>query len=131
MSITYIDIKETNKQKEANMSITKAQLKKLRTDMNKLLNDAGLGEFEFNVGNMSYGAEYVDIKVEAKLKGGKSKKETQLESMLSIYNLQVKGRNGEKLVGYNSRSYKYPFQYYDAKGTGYKCSLEDAKVIFR
>jgi hypothetical protein len=45
------------------MSITKAQLKVLRTEMQAALNNAGITGFQLEVGNMSFSATTVNIKV--------------------------------------------------------------------
>lgn len=114
-------------------SFDKAACQSLRSEMNALLTKYGVdANLEFTVGNMRFLQESVEIKVSAKVKGGKAKTDVALERMAKIMNLSLEVRSGKKLVAYNSRSYKYPFVYLNSiDGKRYKCSEAQAQVYFK
>ena len=116
------------------MSITKAQLKTLRTEMQAVLNKAGLG-FELTVGNMSFSATEVNIKVKGVVKTAsgavaETPADRMLKAKVAALGLKMVGRKGEKLVEYKSTRYKYPFGYVTVRGANYKCSETQAKAMF-
>lgn len=112
------------------MSITKAQLRTLRTEMQAALDKAGITDFEFEIGNMRYGADEVDIKVKGKLKGVTTTTDRLFQQKVAEHGLQMIGRKGETLTGYAPSRPKYPFSYTTVRGARYKCSAEQAKAIF-
>ena len=112
------------------MAITKAQLRTLRTEMQAALDKAGITDFEFEVGNMRYGADEVDIKVKGKLKGVDTASDRLFDVKRAEHGLKMIGRKGETLTGYTPSRYKYPFSYTTVRGARYKCSVEQAKEIF-
>lgn len=110
----------------------KATLTALRCEMSTVLEKYGIkAGVEFEVGNMRFSEAEVDIKVKAKVKGVKTRTDAILEMAAKnagITNLQ--NSRGEKLVGYNSRSYKYPFIYETSNGKKFKCTEQSAKIKF-
>ena len=112
------------------MSITKAQVNTLRAEMHAALDKAGITDFKLEVGNMRYGADEVTIKVAGKLKGVKTVTDRTFEQKVKEYGLKKTGAKGQKLVAYTPSRYKYPFSYVTVRGARYKCSVEQARVIF-
>lgn len=112
------------------MSITKAQLRTLRTEMQAALDKAGITDFEVEVGNMRFGADEVDIKVKGKLKGVTTTTDRLFQQKVAEYGLKLTGTKGETMTGYTPSRPKYPFSYTTVRGTRYKCSVEQAKAIF-
>lgn len=104
----------------------------LRNELNAVLQKFGAdANLEFTVGNMKFSDQSVEIKVAAKVIGGKSVADKNLEYASKAYGLSTEPRNGKRLVGYNSRSYKYPFVYLNLlDGKRYKCSEVAAKNYF-
>ncbi len=116
------------------MSITKAQLKTLRTEMQAALNKAGLG-FQFDVGNMRFTSTEVNIKVTGTVQSAdgavvKTAADRMFEAKVAALGLKMVGRKGEKLVEYKASRYKYPFGYVTVRGARYKQSEAQAKVMF-
>lgn len=108
----------------------KATLKALRTEMQAVLDKFG-ANLEFEVGNMRFSDAEVDIKVKAKVKGAVTRTDKQLELYAKLAGItNFSNARGEKLVKYNSRSYKYPFVYEAADGKMYKCDERTAKIKF-
>jgi len=93
-----------------------------------------LGEnanLEFIIGNMKFLDESAEIKLTAKVKGGKTAEEKSAEKMAKLLGLTTEPRNGKQLVKYNPRSYKYPFVYKNLlDGKNYKCDEHRAKLYF-
>ena len=131
MLLTIVYKSKLNKaKKDINMSITTAQLKTLRTEMQAALDKAGLSNFNLEVGAMRYGTDEVTVKVIGKLKGVTTKTDRVFEEKVVEYGLQKVGPKGEVLTGYKPSRYKYPFSYTSARGARYKCTVEQAKAIF-
>lgn len=108
---------------------TPTKLKVLRAAMQKALEEAGIEDITFEIGNCRYDDGEATFKVAAKLDGVKSRKDVALEKQMKIYGLKEEGRDGAKLVSYNSRSYKYPFVY-EKGGKRWKCGSDQAKYLF-
>ncbi len=110
----------------------KTNLKALRSEMEALLNKYGVNSnLEFSVGNMKFSEGDVEIKVNAKVKGAKTFSNVMLETRAASMGLKLTNSYGDKLVDYNTRSYKYPFVYLSAKdGKRYKCDETMAKLRF-
>jgi hypothetical protein len=110
----------------------KTNLKALRSEMEALLNKYGVNSnLEFLVGNMKFSEGDVEIKVNAKVKGAKTLSNVILETRAEALGLKLTNSRGDKLVDYNTRSYKYPFVYLAAKdGKRYKCDETMAKLRF-
>ena len=106
---------------------------KLRVEMQKVL-DKFAEEIGMTivVGNMKFSPESVEIKLDAKIIGGKSLKERALSAdlkwALQYYNFQEE-KNGMRLVAFNRRQYKYPF-IYEKDGKKFKCGEDFAKMAF-
>jgi hypothetical protein len=116
------------------MSITKAQLKTLRIEMQAALNKAGLG-FEFEVGNMSFNPTTVNIKVTGTVKSAngtvaETPADRDFAEKIATLGLKMIGPKGEKLTEYKASRYKYPFGYVTARGARFKQSEAQAKVMF-
>jgi hypothetical protein len=116
------------------MSITKAQLKTLRTEMQAALDNAGL-DFKLSVGNMSFTATTVNIKVAGIVKSSDGVVATTpadrlFEERVAALGLKMIGAKGEKLVGYSVSRYKYPFSYVTVRGARYKQTEAQAKAMF-
>jgi hypothetical protein len=111
------------------MAITKAQLRTLRTEMQAALDKAGIADFEFEVGNMRFCTDEVDIKVKGKLAGVTTTTDRLFQQKVAEHGLKLTGLKGETLTGYTARL-KYPFSYTTVRGARYKCSAQQAKAIF-
>ena len=110
----------------------KATLKSLRAEMQEVMNKYAVkANLEIEVGNMSFSSAEVSIKVNAKVKGAVTMTDRNFNfQALSIGITEFKNANGDQLVKYNSRSYKYPFVYAKADGKMYKCDAAQAKRLF-
>ena len=65
------------------------------------------------------------------VKGATTRADTVLLSIMNAYKLKKTASNGDTLVQYNSRSYKYPFVFRKAAdGKLYKLDAEMAKIRF-
>ena len=116
------------------MSITKAQLKTLRIEMQAALDKAGLG-FELEVGTMRFSTTTVDIKVAGTVKSAdgtavKTPADRLFAEKIAALGLKMIGPKGEKLTEYKVSRYKYPFGYVTARGARFKQSEAQAKVMF-
>lgn len=109
----------------------KVTLKAFRSEMQALLDKFG-ANIQFEVGNMRFSESEVDIKVKAKIKGATTRTDKQLELYAKIAGVtKFENDRGDKLVGYNSRSYKYPFIYLNGlDGKRYKCDERTVKMKF-
>ena len=109
----------------------KVTLKALRSEMQAVLDKFG-ANIEFEVGNMRFSDAEVDIKVKAKIKGAATRTDKQLELYAKMAGVtKFENDRGDKLVGYNSRSYKYPFIYVNGlDGKRYKCDERTVKMKF-
>jgi hypothetical protein len=107
-------------------------LKALRNEMQALLTKYGVdSNIEFSVGNMKFSDAEVEIKVSAKIVGAKTFSNTMLETVASSLGLVMKNGIGDELVDYNTKAYKMPFVYLNARdGKRYKCSESTAKIRF-
>ena len=112
------------------MSITRAQLRTLRTEMQAALDKAGITDFELTVDSMRYGATDVTVKVQGKLKGVTSTSDALFQRKVAEYGLKLTGVKGQTLTGYKPSRPKYPFSYTTVRGAQYKCTIEQAKAIF-
>ena len=104
----------------------------LRNEMSALLSKYGIdSNLEFEVGNMKFSANEVEIKVKAKVKGAKTLTNVILESRAAALGLKLKNKFGDELVDYNTRAPKMPFVYINAAdGKRYKCDERVAKMRF-
>jgi len=108
----------------------KATLNALRSEMQAVLDKFG-ANLEFEVGSMRFSDAEVDIKVKAKVKGVVTRTDRILEAAAKSEGItKFVNAKGDKLVGYNSRSYKYPFIYETANGKKYKCAASQARMLF-
>jgi hypothetical protein len=118
------------------MSITKAQLKTLRIEMQAALNKAGITGFQLEVGNMSFTATDVNIKVKGVVKTANGKvaktaNDTMFEQRVKQLGLKMISGDGKyTLTGYKASRYKYPFTMKGPQGGNYKCSEFQAKSLF-
>lgn len=112
------------------MAITKEQLRVLRTEMQAALNKAGIKNFDLEVGAMRFGADEVTIKVMGKLKGVATATDRVFERKVAELGLQLTNAKGQRLTGYTPSRWKYPFSYVSNRGARYKCSEEQARVLF-
>lgn len=111
-------------------SFDKATLRALRSEMDALLEKYGKKTgLEFEVGNMRFSDAEVDIKVKAKISGAKSRAESQIETFAKMYGLKMTNSKGDRLVEFKSSNRKYPF-IFERNGKRYKCSDEQAKMLF-
>lgn len=110
----------------------KTSLKALRAEMQALLSKYGVeSNVEFTVGNMKFSEAEVEIKVSAKIVGAKTLSNTILESRAAALGLKLKNALGDELVDYNTKAYKMPFVYLNARdGKRYKCDERMAKMRF-
>lgn len=107
----------------------KKNLRILREKMNEVLKEYGPEGVEFEVGNIKFSATDCEIKVKAKIEGAQTFEDAILLSRVKALGLKMEGKFGEKLVSYNSRSYKYPFVY-EKGGKRWKCNEFQAKRLF-
>ena len=109
----------------------KTTLQNIRRELNEVLQKyAEANGMEMCVGNIKFSDGDFEAKVSAKIKGAKSTTDKILESVMKSRGLKEIGAGGRKLVGYNSRSYKYPFVYEQA-GKRFKCTTEAAVSYFK
>ena len=104
-------------------------LNALRAEMEAVLAKYGVdANLEFTVGKMTFAEAEVDIRVNAKVKGGKTFADTVLESRVKALGL-VMEKNGMKLVRYDTKKFKFPF-IYEKNGKLFKTSEDHAKFLF-
>lgn len=104
----------------------------LRAEMSALLKKFGVDtNLEFEVGNMKFSESEVEIKIKAKVAGAKTRTNVILESRVAALGLKMKNSAGDELVDYNTKAYKMPFVYLNARdGKRYKCDENSAKMRF-
>lgn len=107
-------------------------LKTLRAEMQALLSKYSIDtNIEFSVGNMKFSDAEVEIKVKAKIAGAKTFSNVILETQVAALGLKMKNAVGDELVDYNTKAYKMPFVYLNARdGKRYKCDERSAKIRF-
>ena len=89
----------------------------------------------FHVGNMKFGDESVDIKIEAKVEGGSTMKEQKLMANLLQFarhdGLSMAIVDNKQLIGYSTQAHKMPYIYRDIiTGKLYKCNKDMARRRF-
>lgn len=95
-------------------TFNKAQLKALRTAMQKALDEAGLDGMTIEVGNCSYSGGEATYKVKVLLDGAETQEQQDLQFYAKTFGLDlnkthtVQGKT-LKLSGYNSRARKTPY----------------------
>lgn len=121
------------------MSITKARLKVLRSEINAALAKAGITDFAFDVGTMRFTATSVKMTltgnyvVKSQTFGDAVTAPVVtaiLAAKVKEHGLKMVGNKGQKLTGYKPSRYKFPFSYTTVRGAQYKCTVEQAKAIF-
>jgi hypothetical protein len=107
-------------------------LKMLRLEMQALLTKYGADmNIEFNIGNMKFSESEVEIKVSAKIAGAKTFTNVILESRVAALGLKMTNSLGDQLVDYNTKAYKMPYVYLNARdGKRYKCDERSVKIRF-
>lgn len=109
----------------------RANLKNVREDISAILSkyakDNGIA---IKIGNISFSAGSFTTKMEAVVLGAETIDETILKQIMAIKNLSKTSKCGKTLVGYNSRSGKYPF-IFESAGKKFKCSEFNAKMYFQ
>ena len=109
----------------------RSNLKNLRAEMQAVLEKYGVSaNLEIEVGNMKFSDAEVEIKVKAKVKGAKTFSNTILETRIASLGLKMTNSVGDKLVDYNTRSWKMPYVYETANGKRYKCDEASVKMWF-
>ena len=112
-------------------SFDKATLRALRSEMEAVLEKYGKkAGVQFTVGNMRFSDAEVDIKVNAKVQGAKTRTDAMLEMIVKNEGLKMTNTRGDRLVAYKSRSPKYPFVYESRDGKRYKTTTAQAKMLF-
>lgn len=117
-------------------NIDKDACRTLRADLQALIDNSGLFEnLNIQIGNMKFTNSSVEMKASATILGAKTAKEDTIDRHLvyfaKVNNLTLEPRNNKKLVGYNSRSHKYPYLYENmVDGKRYKCDEYTAKRYF-
>jgi hypothetical protein len=108
----------------------KANLKNIREDISAILSSyAKENGIEIKIGNISFNEGSFTTKMEAKVKGAKTKDDAVLDFMMATKGLNKTSKCGKTLVAYNTRGKAYPFIYEDA-GKKYKCTELTAKMYF-
>ena len=105
----------------------RATLRQLRIDLQKVLDNFD-PSVEFQIGNMSFTSTTVSMKIEAKIAGAVTPKDSMLDMMIASNKL-VKSKNGAELVEYNARRHKYPYTYTKA-GKRWKASQSIVNMMF-
>lgn len=109
----------------------KVNLRAVREDLNAILSKyATENGLEINIGNISFNAGSFSAKMEAKVKGVKTKEDSVLEFMMATKGLNKTSKCGKTLVAYNTRGKAYPFIYEDA-GKKFKCDEMTARMYFK
>ena len=114
------------------MKLTRQKMVTLRSDINALLEDAGLAGVEMSLGNGSYTESEAHFKLNIKVAGVKSSTERDLVTFGQLDNINVfaTGPKGQKLVEYHSKKRKYPYIYETVRGARYKASAQSARNLF-
>jgi hypothetical protein len=108
----------------------KATASALRSELNAVLAKYGAdANLEFNIGTIRFGVSDAKMQIETKVKGAVSREDRVISNLIASYDLKEIGRNGEKLVSYNSRAHRYPV-IYSHGGKKYKTSIEHMKFLF-
>jgi len=108
----------------------KANLKNIREDISAILSSyAKENGIEIKIGNISFNEGSFTTKMEAKVKGAKTKEDSVLEFMMVTKGLVKTSKCGKTLVGYNTRGKAYPYIFENA-GKKFKCSEAQAKMYF-
>ena len=106
----------------------RATLQNIRRELNAVLEKyASANGMEMSLGHIKFYDNDFEAKLNAKIVGAKTMKDTILESVMASHGM---GTNGRRLVGYNPRFYKYPFLY-EQGGKRFKCSAESAAKYFK
>lgn len=109
---------------------SKANLQQIRSELNEVLDNYGKKYgMTLNIGNITFSAGDFSTKLTAKINGAKTQADAIFEHQMSRHKLQKNGIGGRELIGYNARSYAYPFRYIQ-NGRTYKCSAVQAQVYF-
>lgn len=109
----------------------KTTLQNIRRELNAVLAKyADANGMEISIGNIKFSDGEFEGKLNAKIKGAKTMRDSILESVMAQRGLTSNGKGGRILVGYNSRSYKYPFVY-EQNGKRFKCTAESAATYFK
>lgn len=122
----------TSKIEEINKDVLKLLREKMEKALLEVTKETGV---EFKQGNISYNPEGFTMKLEGTVEGGNTKEQRDLETAMVMYGIDKKeGFDNElgkiTLVGYKSRSTKYPFIVRTIDGKRYKISKRTALVAF-
>lgn len=108
----------------------KATTAAFRAELNAVLAKYGAeANLEFKIGTIRFGVSDARMQIESKVKGAITKEDRAVQNLIVSYGLKEVGRNGEKLVGYNPRAYRYPV-IYTLGGKRYKSTVENVKFLF-
>ena len=90
--------------------MTKSEVRNLREQLNKVLQQNGLDGYEFQVGNATFSASEATFKLKVLKEGGVSHERKLLEREATYLKLDLeKVSNGWKLHEYHPRKRKFPF----------------------
>lgn len=109
-------------------NFNKSNLKALREQIQKALDEAGFENLEFNVGNCRFDPAEATFQLKTKIKGVKTTGQTILQDKIRRLNL-VQQKGDMKLVDYKPRNYKLPF-IMEQNGKRYKLTEYQAKAYF-
>ena len=112
--------------------LTKSDVENLRVQLQQVLDNAGISNFDFDIGSIRYSSTDATIQLKAKVKGQKSREEIALIQYAKsdgIDPTKVSAR-GERLVEYHTRKRKYPYIMVNKNGARYKLSTAEAKRRF-
>ena len=113
-------------------NLTKVQVRVLRTQLEAVLQNAGVTGFDLKLGNARFGSSDVTFQLKAQVTGAQTKEQTALDMYSKIDGVdptKVSDR-GEKLVEYHVRKPKYPYIMVNKAGSKYKISSAEAKRRF-
>jgi hypothetical protein len=106
----------------------KKNLQVLRQELEAVLVNAGIEGISLDLGNGRFNEAEVTFKMSAKVKGLDTPEDQFLKARLASLGC-VMQKGSKKLVGYNSRSYKYPF-IYEENGKRFKAAEDFIKFHF-
>jgi len=114
------------------MSLTRTQVKNLRSQLQAVLDANGVNGYELDLGNARFSDTECTFKLVAKVTGSKSQAESALDLYARLDGIDPKyvTARGDKLIEYKSRNTKYPYIFENKAGSRYKITREQAKQRF-
>lgn len=91
-----------------------------------------LSGFQITQAGGTFGQGEFKMKLNIKMEGAKSQEEFMLEKYAVLHGLDInkRGSEGERLVGFKPRARKRPYVYKAMDGKRYVCTVDRAKAMF-